>query len=321
MINLLHTAKCMYLMAKGIGFKNARFFSTWQMIFDTRLVSEFDLCGQDVVHIPTGRSLPVSCLHLVGHNLQSLHKVLLQNEAKAVGTKMQLQHHQPGGEKIMANMSHPINVGVFNEIFEAEVYDFTMNQPDLLVIDVGMNIGLAALYFATKSNVRKVIGYELIPETCRQAEDNIALNPIAMHKCSIYNIAWSNYEGSIDIPSQVAGSAHTSLSNTRHADTSEITGHSSVKVRQASIILKEIQSAYPNFPIVLKLDCEGEEYKILDDLEAAGLLSSITALLIEWHEQGKAKLVNQLKENGFSSFSPNGSTATEVGMIYAVKTH
>ena len=62
------------------------------------------------------------------------------------------------------------------EIFYENAYNFRIGR-DACVIDIGMNIGLATLMFASKPEVREVHSFEPFTSTYERATANIALNP------------------------------------------------------------------------------------------------------------------------------------------------
>ena len=47
----------------------------------------------------------------------------------------------------------------------------------------------------------------------------------------------------------------------------------------------------------MKIDCEGAEYEIFEELKASGLLKKIDVILGKWHDGRKAELLNLLQED------------------------
>ncbi|HLY28259.1 MAG TPA: hypothetical protein VKQ72_18070, partial [Aggregatilineales bacterium] len=58
------------------------------------------------------------------------------------------------------------DIGTIKEIFADHVYNFVIGEP-LVVLDIGMNIGVASLFFAANPNVQTVYGYEPFQQTYR----------------------------------------------------------------------------------------------------------------------------------------------------------
>jgi len=73
-----------------------------------------------------------------------------------------------------------------------------------------------------------------------------------------------------------------------------------------------------NKNIILKIDCEGAEYEIINRLKAQNVLSKVSCLMIEWHVNGPNQIVDTLISENFKIFSFNENSKT-IGMIYAVK--
>ena len=89
-----------------------------------------------------------------------------------------------------------------------------------------------------------------------------------------------------------------------------------IEVRDAAEVFSGIIRKHPTCNIVLKMNCEGEEYGIIERLSEEGLLAHITFIMLEWHYQGKDSILEQLKSSGFSYWLSNKSK--DMGMIYAI---
>ena len=87
---------------------------------------------------------------------------------------------------IRMEVSIPEQIFIIDEVFSEKVYGLVSNGP-AQVIDIGVNIGTATLYFANHPWVNKVIGFEPIEPTYRKAKHNIALNPLIASKISLFN--------------------------------------------------------------------------------------------------------------------------------------
>ena len=64
---------------------------------------------------------------------------------------------------------------IAQEVFENGEYDFDIAEP-AVVIDIGMNIGIASLYFASRDDVKAVYGFEPFKPTFDHAIDNFKIN-------------------------------------------------------------------------------------------------------------------------------------------------
>lgn len=85
------------------------------------------------------------------------------------------------------------------EVFSENIYNINF-LPGTVVIDMGMNIGAASLYFAGQENVVRVYGFEPFPDTYHRACENIALNPAKIrNKIETYNVAVTDQESEWDV--------------------------------------------------------------------------------------------------------------------------
>ena len=76
--------------------------------------------------------------------------------------------------------------------------------------------------------------------------------------------------------------------------------------------------------VVIKMDCEGSEFEIFDDLAASGLLSEVNILMVEWHkwwskEKSDRDLIKLMVERAFTTFNKPHLSNPNAGMIYASK--
>jgi hypothetical protein len=88
-----------------------------------------------------------------------------------------------------------------------------------------------------------------------------------------------------------------------------------VKIKDVSEIFNSIYEENKQVNFVVKMDCEGSEYEIMQRLDETNLLSKIKIFMIEWHDEGSKVLEEILIRNDFVVFSRN--LATNSGMLYA----
>ncbi len=91
-----------------------------------------------------------------------------------------------------------------------------------------------------------------------------------------------------------------------------------VSIKKATHVFREISIKSQGKFIVCKMDCEGSEFDIIEDLYSNNMLSMVNVYMIEWHDRFPAKIITQLSENNYLIFnftSKNG----HVGMIYAIR--
>lgn len=91
---------------------------------------------------------------------------------------------------------------IANEIFNAKIYNFPKSIHALLfgkkqqyvLLDIGCNRGYASLYFALQDWCKKIFAFELFPETCKQARQNLKLNPALESKITFCEYGLSSKE-------------------------------------------------------------------------------------------------------------------------------
>jgi len=164
-----------------------------------------------------------------------------------------------------------------------------------LVLDVGANVGLFALYAMSVNPDARVECYEPARNAFELLERNVGpVNGIRIHRQGLYN---------------QTGRAHINISSlsTGQSSIKDISGRQ--KVAREEIELVEACSAVAACgPVdILKLDTEGCEYEILENLETGGLLGSIRFILLEYHSERDRRRIDALL-SGFTLFGL--STAT-----------
>jgi hypothetical protein len=85
---------------------------------------------------------------------------------------------------------------ILEEIFVIGVYNMVDNLTDIkpmIVWDIGMNVALSSLYFATKDDV-VVVGHEPLDKTYQLALDNLMLNPELFKKVETFNYGIGGYD-------------------------------------------------------------------------------------------------------------------------------
>ncbi len=219
---------------------------------------------------------------------------------------------------ISFHVSSIANIAVVTEVFHENVYKINTSD-ECILIDIGMNIAITSIYFALMPNISKIYSFEPFKETYNQAVYNINLNHGISEKIKAENFGLSNKNETVEalFCSDFSGSISTSKSNTLKLNLNEKKlSTEKVILRSASEVLTEILNEN-NKKIILKIDCEGAEYEILESLDKNGLLNKIDYLLLEWHFKGEEPILNILKKYDFVSFSR--VLSDDLGLIYAVK--
>jgi FkbM family methyltransferase len=199
-------------------------------------------------------------------------------------------------------------------VFCKEAYHFSgVGEKKFVVFDIGLNIGLTALYLAEKENIAHVYGFEPFPDTFAQAENNLKLNPKLAEKITIYDFGLSDKNEILPIHYNKNLPGAMSTVQDKFSETETVV---EVAVKKASEIIGPLIEKH-NESLMMKIDCEGAEFEILPELASAGLLKKITVIIMEWHFKNPEILVKLLNENGFIVFR-NHEIVNYQGIISAV---
>jgi FkbM family methyltransferase len=188
------------------------------------------------------------------------------------------------------------------EIFLDGVYNISSNDQPSVALDIGMNCGVASLYLAHRYGC-PVHGFELCSPTFEAAESNMSLNPNLAGRIHRHCFGLADKNENLEISYQGAKTVVASLYDLEATDKDR---KLPVEVRRASEELGPILEE-ANGPVFAKMDCEGAEFAIMRDLDRAGLMKKIGAIVMEWHSQAgdPNEIVEILVRNGFTVFNQN----------------
>lgn len=174
-------------------------------------------------------------------------------------------------------------------IKEYEIEKFHINKNDI-IIDIGAHIGLFSLLVSKSCLDGKIFSFEPIQENFNLLVDNLKSNKL--NNVFPFNLAVAKNTSDVKLFLDNDDSAHSIF----RKDTNFV----SVK----SISLQKIFDDNDiNFCKILKLDCEGAEYEIIDSLPDK-YFEKIQNIIIEYHladskpELGK-ELISKIKNAGF----------------------
>ncbi len=196
------------------------------------------------------------------------------------------------------------------------LWEFFMDNPFLkgdfqnrVIMDVGANIGDTSLFYAKCG--ANVFAFEPVPETCEIAQKNIDLNDDLKNNIKLFNYAIDKQDGYIDIYLE---------SNEKSASANSFIKEGK-KINIKSYSINSIIQKHGIKPDILKMDCEGAEYAIIENCD----LSCFNRLMIEYHESfvGKSyeKLIKRLEQMGFKVTVKNNASYDlhDIGFILAEK--
>lgn len=180
-------------------------------------------------------------------------------------------------------------IALFEEIYLRRHYPFRPTREKPLVIDCGANIGLATLFFKEIARDARVLAFEPEPTAFRLLSSNVSHNMLADVQC--FEIAVAAKDGRETLRARAPGHGGASIRLGENVGWAETT----VTTRRLS--------SYITDPVdLLKLDIEGAEGEVIDELADAGALGQIANIVIEHHPGHEAhlpQLLARLEENGF----------------------
>jgi FkbM family methyltransferase len=184
-------------------------------------------------------------------------------------------------------------VEMYEEIFLRKQYYFESKNPTPMIVDVGSNIGLAILFFKRLFPGAQVLAFEPDPETFEVLARNVSENRLD----GVRLLNEAVYDGSESVflygDRGTPGSPQRSLRSERMAG---------VRREVPATRLSQHVTRPVDF---LKIDIEGAERVVIDDLERSGKLRLVKTMAIEYHhhldadEDSLSGLLAALERNSF----------------------
>ena len=172
--------------------------------------------------------------------------------------------------------------GSIGDVFVEKELD-VLDIKGRVIIDIGANIGDSTVYFAIMG-AEKVISVEPFPFTFELLRKNIAINGV-QDKVRVLNCAIGGKSGVMKISPNVKNTV-----GLRATD-------SSVGTPIHIITFETLINDYNPNSVILKCDCEGCEYDLVNSMSKQDF-NRVDEVLIEYHN-GLNTLDKILEENGF----------------------
>lgn len=183
-----------------------------------------------------------------------------------------------------------------------QLYEFD----DFVVFDIGMNRGYSSLIFAEFDNCSRVYGFEIDDVTYDKAVYHKKLNPQLADKLKLHNFGISNKNSKEELYF-LKGADTLSTLEPDFVDiefqlkaAKDKVETKLVEVRRASEVIEHIiERDNIKSKIVLKIDTEGSEYKIIDDLIQSNTINNVDLILGEGHKFCDDDIGLKLENAGF----------------------
>jgi FkbM family methyltransferase len=174
-------------------------------------------------------------------------------------------------------------------INEYDIEDFEINVNDT-VIDIGAHIGLFSLLVSQRCKTGKILSFEPVRENFDLLVSNLKLNHI--ENVLPFNMAVSKNLDKLNLFLNDDQSAHSIFPKSSE----------SISVESTSL-QKIFEENKISSCKLLKLDCEGAEYEIIDSLPSE-YLNKIQNIVMEYHSADTKpelvkNLIQKIKNAGF----------------------
>jgi len=180
-------------------------------------------------------------------------------------------------------------VNLLEEIFVFQVYRFQTSRKAPHIVDCGSNIGLSVLYFKKIFPESHIIAFEPDTEAFSMLDFVVRRNHLT--HIQLYNSALGNVEGETKLfrESPAALTATVFPSNN-----TEFISVNTVKL--SDILLQETD--------LVKIDIEGSEAYVIEDLVKSNAINRIETLIIEYHPRltkiPLAEFIFRITTHGFT---------------------
>lgn len=209
-------------------------------------------------------------------------------------------------------------VYLFEEIFMQQIYFFESPTARPFIVDCGSNIGMSIFYFKWLFPDCQIEAFEPDAKTFELLKLNTESATFSGVK--LHNAAVMNYEGTVDFfnDGDHDGSLAMGVHRSRGAESS---------ARVTCVTLSPILRRPVDF---LKVDIEGAEAKVFQEIDLAGELSNVNQMVIECHhnihpEPVLSIVLKILEKNKFkfqissALRSPYPQNVSQDVMIYAYR--
>jgi FkbM family methyltransferase len=204
--------------------------------------------------------------------------------------------------------SRPILAALFEQIFVNGDYFFVSKKAGPFILDCGSNIGMSIVFFKALYPKAKIIGFEPEESTYALLEKNIASN--GFKEVQLHQVALGMEDATISffVDPETPGSLAMSTIRSR-------------LLKKEIVVRQRKLSTYIDREVdLLKLDVEGAELAVLQDLVSTGTITRINQMIVEYHhnihknQKAFSSFLGQLEKSGFgyqiSTSYPNSERAS-----------
>lgn len=186
-------------------------------------------------------------------------------------------------------------------------------SPPLLIVDAGSNIGLSLIYWAKKFPTAQLLSFEPHPDHLSLLRKNLRINNVP--------------ENAVTVVESAVGSSNRMSWLSDEGSSSAVRDGTIPRSTDLAIRVVDIFEQLSGRTIdILKMDIEGSEREILDDVRMSRL--NIKHIVFEWHSADSFECdpevwyLARLQSLGFrcrTIFSKHGLGPKRYGMLWATK--
>ena len=198
---------------------------------------------------------------------------------------------------------------VLTEFYREDGYEDLQLSAYDTVVDIGAHIGVFTIY--ASRNGATVYAFEPSPDSYTSLLCNLALYDVT-EEVVAHNTAVSSLDGYVDISLH----GEESLADSTARDTGGET-----RTVPSKTLASIMDSVNTDGNCLIKMDCEGAEFKILQEC-SEGIFDGVDTVFIEYHRavDDPVVLVDTLSEFGYSVTErpdPRDNVADELGFLLA----
>ena len=209
-------------------------------------------------------------------------------------------------------LDHKVVLGALHGIFVAGEYAFRAGRPDPFILDCGANIGIATLYFKTAYPRARVLSFEPHPASFDVLRRNVEDNRLA--GVELRQAAVGDRDGTLTLYDSPDEEAALNVS----FDAGWVGG------REFTAPVERLSDRIDGPVDFLKLNVEGAEYAVVDDLVATGAFREVREAVVCWHavtgvDDGERRMTETLRAAGMEVTPISCDEAGRTGALRAVR--
>lgn len=191
------------------------------------------------------------------------------------------------------------DIWALHEVWIREIYRLPDDHPRSVIVDLGANIGLAALYLATRHRCSRLIAVEPVPANAELARRNLERNRI----CAQVLCAAAGPEDGIACLRETDSSTNSTIAF--------IAAPAAEAARTVAVVgMPSVLRALPPGASIdlIKMDIEGSEEALLRG--DTSWLQRVRALIVEFHPHltDPSPLIPVIEASGMKRMSPHTAT-------------